>query len=295
MPTTITGIISGSGTNTIRLQLAAPVAAGQAGNFIFSGANTIVDVDESNPLAAGQIAVTNQVAQAQWAFNYSRDATASAFQNTGIADNIDLNSSDICFGVWLKRGNFDQVNVAANIFRSDLAAVANDADRIKLQWASATSEWQFQLANAGANNYRWEFGSGETEFTGNDWFFVAGSYDYSTDTMKLWVNGVELTLSGTTETGTFNKDAITQAGFDYLGLSSASGGGYNGDFWMAKQTLNQADVDALYNGGSPIDPRTIVTPEFFMNFGGQQLNDLSENEYTVNNDAGTLVFSNDVP
>ena len=55
---TIDSIISGDGTDTITLQLSAEVGAGDTGDFIYGGTNTIEDLS-GNALASGNTAVTN--------------------------------------------------------------------------------------------------------------------------------------------------------------------------------------------------------------------------------------------
>lgn len=60
---TITGINSGSGTSTLNLALSRNVANGEAGSLVYSGSNTIID-NKGNALAAGSIAITNNVGAA---------------------------------------------------------------------------------------------------------------------------------------------------------------------------------------------------------------------------------------
>lgn len=57
---TIDSIISGNGTDTVTYQLSGDADAGDAGDFVYSGSNTVEDLS-GNALASGDTAVTNNV------------------------------------------------------------------------------------------------------------------------------------------------------------------------------------------------------------------------------------------
>lgn len=107
-----------------------------------------------------------------------------------------------------------------------------------------------QMFSSLTTNARWE-GYGSTQLSTGTWYHVVVTFDASGPTMKMYVNGVEETVTITVSTfsGTIqNGTAPFQVGADTF-----DGGKYDGmidELGVWSRVLSQSDVTALYNGGA---------------------------------------------
>lgn len=157
---TIDSIVSGDGTDTVTFQLSGDADAGDAGDFVYGGTNTIEDLS-GNALASGTTAVTNNIPAATLTF------TTSGFTEAPAGTYIKTTANGFSDGRAVTTTSF----TGAFTFRVELV----DSDGLKCM---------IGLSSHGVNS-NWNDGT-------NPWRFGTYNNQAATTTMRVLDNGSQL-------------------------------------------------------------------------------------------------------
>ena len=146
------------------------------------------------------------------------------------------------FSVW---GNLSSVTINTVPFKFSV----DSNNQVSVMYKNSDQQWWFTY-KAGGTNKQTKVNT-TAEGDGN-WYHLAMTWDTTADEVKCYVNGVEvgstLTSLGTWS-GTIGK---VYAGANTLAANSYWKGNID-EISVFNQTLTDAGISALYNGGSPKD------------------------------------------
>lgn len=112
--------------------------------------------------------------------------------------------------------------------------------------------------------------------TGNGWQHLCYAHDATNRQYTLWHNAVQMQSS--TNASPVSRPLGTANAYGSLGTGGTSGAHFEGKvdepaYWLGV-IMTQADATALYNGGVPIDPTTVISgAEWYLRMGDDPSDD----------------------
>ena len=239
---TITGT-TGIGTNTLTFALDTPVANGESGSFVYDGTNNIID-GNSNALAAASTVVDNNVAAGYTFANTHELVVDASGEGVLVTDNTLWQTGSFSLELWA------ELVVNATV-HSHLLIKDSGGTFSCILAIDNVNQYYLRVFTNLSNLIR---GYGDTTPTNGALSHIVATYNSSTETITMYLNGSGDTLSQD-EIGTF-AGVPARVGTVTLDIGNSQGGTPgNGNYQTVRvfnQELTSGEVATLYNAGTPV-------------------------------------------
>ena len=155
-----------------------------------------------------------------------------------IADSADLSPSSLTVSAWVHFGGSAPTDNYPRIIDND-----GDAKGWHLRFNKSNTNFSFRVSSDGSNQ---ELGTTDSTYTDyNKWYHVAATYDSSSGTIKMYIDGVH----DGTDTGDITGAINNPSGAIYIGKSNDGSGqdwsGYMCNVGVWGTVLTQAEIKSI--------------------------------------------------
>jgi hypothetical protein len=155
-----------------------------------------------------------------------------------IADSTDLSPSSITVSAWVNFGGSAPTDNYPRIIDND-----GDAKGWHLRFNKSNTNFSFRVSSDGSNH---EIGTTDSTYTDyNKWYHVSATYDSSSGTIKMYIDGVH----DGTDTGDITGAINNPSGAIYIGKSNDGAGqdwsGYMCNVGVWGRVLTQAEIKSI--------------------------------------------------